>query len=36
MAFLMSEWNIIRGGRVASSLLVFDTAVGAALQNHSR
>jgi|SRR5215217_5604825 len=33
--FLMTEWNTVRDGQVASSLLVFDTAVGAQLHQHT-
>lgn len=29
--FLMTEWNVVRDGRVESALLVFDTADGAQL-----
>jgi ketosteroid isomerase-like protein len=31
VTFLMTEWNTVRDWQIASALLVFDTAVGAAL-----
>ena len=31
--FLMTEWNVVRDGRVESALLVFDTADGARLHD---